>query len=100
MWVHGAFAILTIIAFGTLTLVLHEDMLLGVRAALGIATFIAVYWTARVAVDFFYYEHADWPNGWQFAIGHALLTGLFCAMAATYWLLILWHWWGIAGGRG
>jgi len=97
MWVHGAFAILTITAFGLLTLLLHRDMLLGVRAALGIAAFIATYWTARVAVDFFYYEHADWPKGRQFAIGHTLLTGLFCAMAATYWLLIFWHW-RIAGG--
>jgi len=100
MWVHGAFAILTITAFGSLTLLLHRDMLQGVRAALGLAAFIATYWTARVAVDFFYYEHADWPNGRQFAVGHALLTGLFCAMAATYWLLIFWHWRIGAGGNG
>jgi hypothetical protein len=99
MWVHGAFAVLTITAFGLLTLLLHEDMLLGVRAALGLAAFIATYWTARVAVDFFYYEHADWPKGRQFAIGHALLTGLFCAMAATYWLLIIWHWLIVGGGN-
>lgn len=91
MWVHGAFAILTITAFGLLTLLLHADLLLGVRAALGLAAFIATYWTARVAVDFLYYEHGDWPKGRQFAVGHVLLTGLFCAMAATYWLLIIWH---------
>ena len=100
MWVHGAFAILTITAFGLLTLLLPQDMLLPVRAALGIAAFIATYWTARVAVDFFYYEHADWPKGRQFAVGHALLTGLFCAMAATYWLLIFCHWRIAVGGNG
>ena len=100
MWVHGAFAILTITAFGLLTLLLHEDMLLGARAALGIAAFIAIYWTARVAVDFLYYEHADWPKGPRFAVGHALLTGLFCALATTYWLLIFWHWRIAAGGNG
>jgi hypothetical protein len=99
MWVHGAFAILTITAFALLTLLLHKDMLLGVRAALGVAAFIATYWTARAAVDFLYYEHADWPKGRQFAVGHALLTGLFCAMAATYWLLILWHWLIATGGK-
>ena len=44
MWVHGGFAVLTILAFGTLTLALHAEMLRGDRAALGLALFIvAVY---------------------------------------------------------
>src|SRR6202790_5037118 len=55
MWVHGGFAVLTIIAFGTLTLALHGEMLRGDRAALGLALFIGVYWALRIAVDFFYY---------------------------------------------
>ena len=92
MWVHGGFAILTIAAFGTLTLLLHGEMLRGDRAALGIATFIAVYWSSRITVDFLYYEHADWPKGRQFVVGHALLTGLFCALAATYLGLVAYHW--------
>src|ERR1700687_6222397 len=40
MWVHGAFAVLTIIAFGALTIGLHVEMLRGDRAALGVALFI------------------------------------------------------------
>lgn len=93
MWVHGAFAVLTIVAFGTLTLVLHDELLEleGGRAARALALFIGVYWTARVGVDVFYYRHEDWPRGWALVMGHVLLTSLFCALAATYLALFFWH---------
>jgi uncharacterized MAPEG superfamily protein len=91
MWVHGAFAVMTIIAFGTLTLALHTEMLRGDRAALGLAIFIGTYWTARIATDLFYYEHADWPRGRAFVVGHILLTSLFIALALTYLGVAAWH---------
>ena len=37
LWVQSGFTVLTIIAFGTLTLVLHTELLRGDRAALGLA---------------------------------------------------------------
>ena len=83
MWVHGGFAVLTIIAFGTLTLALHDELVRGDRAALGLALFIGVYWTARIVVDFTYYEHEDWPRGLGFVVGHVLLTLLFAFLAIT-----------------
>jgi len=90
MWVHGGFAVLTIIAFGTLTLALHAEMLRGDRAALGLALFIGVYWSLRIAVDFFYYEHADWPRGRGFVIGHILLTSLFAYLAIVNLGVVIW----------
>jgi alginate O-acetyltransferase complex protein AlgI len=91
MWVHGGFAVLTIVAFGVLTLVLHDEMLRGERAALAVAAFIGIYWTTRVVVDFTYYKHEDWPRGRAFVLGHVLLTLLFVYLAATYLGLFLWH---------
>ena len=85
MYVYGGFTVLTIAAFGVLTLFLHNEMLHGDRAATALAVFIAVYWTARIGVDFLYYEHKDWPAGAQFVAGHILLTALFFALATTYW---------------
>jgi hypothetical protein len=93
MWVHGAFAVLTIIAFGTLTLELHGEMLRGDRAALGVALFIGVYWALRIAVDFFYYDHTDWPSGPGFVAGHILLTSLFTYLTATNLGLVVWKVW-------
>ena len=63
LWGQGGFTVLTILAFGTLTLVLHRELLRGDRAALALACFIGFYWTARILVDSFYFSHEDWPKG-------------------------------------
>ena len=93
LWVQGGFTVLTIIAFGTLTLALHTEMLRGDRAALGLACFIGSYWTTRILVDAFYFSHEDWPQGREFVIGHILLTCLFVALASSYWGLFVWQAW-------
>jgi len=92
MWVHGGFAVFTIIAFGVMSLVLHEEMLRGDRAALALAFFIGLYWLLRIVVDFAYYSHQDWPAGFSFRIGHVLLTSLFVFLSASYLSVAAWHW--------
>jgi len=89
LWVQGSFTVLTIIAFGTLTLLLHQELLRGDRAGRALAAFIAVYWTVRIGVDAFYFSHEDWPKGRQFVVGHFLLTSLFLFLAVTYWITAL-----------
>jgi alginate O-acetyltransferase complex protein AlgI len=91
LWVQGGFTVLTIIAFGTLTLALHAELLRGDRAALGLAAFIGLYWTARILVDAFYFSHEDWPQGREFVVGHFLLTALFCFLAVSYLGLVGWR---------
>jgi hypothetical protein len=89
MWVYGAFTVLTIVAFGTLTLALRSSFLGGEPAAIGLAAFISVFWAARIGVDFLYFKHEDWPKGPEFVVGHALLTSLFAFLALGYGLLAL-----------
>jgi hypothetical protein len=89
LWVYGGFTVYTIAAFGTMTLLLHNEMLKGDRAAVGIALFIAIYWLARIVVDFTYFSPSDWPKGKQFVIGHILLTTLFTFLSATYFTVAL-----------
>ena len=93
LWVQSGFTVLTIIAFGTLTFVLHTELLRGDRAAMGLACFIGIYWTARILVDALYFAHRDWPKGTAFVVGHALLTLLFSVLAASYLGLFVWHVW-------
>ena len=93
LWVQSGFTVLTIIAFGILTLALHNELLRGDRAAMGLACFIGSYWTARILVDAFYFSSEDWPRGRQFVIGHILLTSLFAALASSYWGLFVWQVW-------
>lgn len=91
MWTYGGFIAFTILAFGILTLALHGEMLRGDRAALGLATFIGVFWAARIAVDALYFRHVGWPQGSRFVVGHVLLTSLFVALAVTYLGLVVRH---------
>jgi hypothetical protein len=93
LWVQSGFTVLSIIAFGTLTLVLHTELLRGDRAALGLACFIGIYWTTRIIVDALYFSHEDWPKGKGFVLGHTLLTLLFFGLAASYIGLFVWHVW-------
>jgi len=93
LWVQGGFTVLTIVAFGTLTLVLHGELLRGDDAALGLSCFIGVYWTARILVDAVYFSHSDWPKGQFFVIGHILLTSLFSFLALSYVGLFVWNVW-------
>jgi hypothetical protein len=84
LWVHGGFAVYTIASFGVLTLVLHDEILRGERAGMALAWFIGIYWLLRVVVDFTYYDHADWPTGNAFVVGHMLLNMLFVFLVVTY----------------
>jgi hypothetical protein len=93
LWVQSGFTVLTIVAFGVLTLTLHAELLRGDRAAMGLACFIGLYWTSRILVDAFYFSHSDWPTGRTFVVGHILLTCLFSALAASYLGLVIWHLW-------
>jgi hypothetical protein len=90
LWTYGGFTVLTIVAFGLLTAVLHDELLAGDRAALGLAAFIGVYWLARLGVDA-WYGHAGWPPGRAMVAGHVLLSGLFAALSATYLGLVAWQ---------
>ncbi|MDQ6711150.1 MAG: hypothetical protein M3Z11_11420 [Candidatus Dormibacteraeota bacterium] len=83
--------VFTIVAFGSLTLGLHREFLRGDRAALALAGFIGLYWVARIVVDTFYFDHADWPRGRAFVFVHVMLTGLFLALASTYIGLLMWR---------
>jgi hypothetical protein len=91
MWTYGGFTVLTIMAFGALTLGLHAEMLRGDRAALGIALFIGIYWACRIGVDALYFDHNDWPKGRMYVIGHIALTSLFVALTSVYLGLVIWH---------
>jgi alginate O-acetyltransferase complex protein AlgI len=91
LWVQSGFTVLTIIAFGFLTLVLHDEMLRGEKSALALTAFIGIYWTTRILVDAFYFSHSDWPKGRQFVIGHFLLTALFATLAVSYLGLFVWQ---------
>lgn len=93
LWVQSSFTVLTIIAFGTFTLALHNEFLQGNHVALGLSLYIGLFWTFRVGVDAFYFSHKDWPQGKLFVVGHVMLTSLFVSFMVSYLGLFCWHVW-------
>jgi alginate O-acetyltransferase complex protein AlgI len=98
MWTYGGFIVLTIASFGAMTLSLHGELVRGERGALHLAAFIGVFWLTRIVVDTFYFQHDDWPRGKGMVLGHVLLTSLFVCLAATYFGVVIWHWFAVQGG--
>ncbi|MEZ0327637.1 MAG: membrane bound O-acyl transferase family-domain-containing protein [Fimbriimonas sp.] len=92
VWTLGSFTTMTIAAFGTFTLVMHQELMRGDRAALAVACYIVLFWCVRLGTDIFYYKHADWPEGPQFVVGHALLNSLFAFLVFGYGGVLAWHW--------
>jgi hypothetical protein len=88
-WVYGSYILLCIVSFAALTWRLHDAFLAGELAARWMAGFIAIFWTVRVLVDLFWYDHRDWPPGNALVAGHALATSLFCTLAVVYWFTAL-----------
>src|SRR5262245_28468602 len=84
-WVYGFYILLCIVGFACLTWLLHDSFLAGESAARALAAFIAVFWTVRVLVDLFWYDHRDWPPGNSLVVGHAMVTSFFCTLAVIYW---------------
>jgi hypothetical protein len=87
-WVYGLYIVLCIVSFAVLTWQLHDSFLAGDPAARWLAGFIAVFWTVRVLIDVFWYDHRDWPAGNSLVVGHALVTSLFTALATVYWCVV------------
>lgn len=90
MWTYGGFVVLTIVGFAVMTLVLHEELLRGDRAAVAFAIFAFVYWVVRLLVDAFYFDTRDWPNGPLFEVGHVMLNSLFVLIATGYGGAAVW----------
>ncbi len=81
MVVYYLFTGFTIVIFGSLTLYLRNDIVTGDRVASLLALVIGIWWTARILVDAFVFDHEDWPEGRRYVIGHIVLTSGFVGMA-------------------
>lgn len=83
-WVYGVFIVLTIIGMGTLTLVNVHAMASGEPVARSLAAFIALFWSARLLVQFLVFDARTYlTNGWL-KLGYHVLTVAFIVLPAIY----------------
>ncbi len=81
--VYYLFTGVTIVMFGSLTLYLRDEILDKDPVASLLALAIGVWWTARILVDIFIFDHKDWPEGKKYIVGHVVLTSGFVGMAGV-----------------
>lgn len=83
IWVHGVFIVLTIAGFGVLTLILPADLAARTPLARAICGFIALFWLARLAVQFFVFDAKPFLKGAFLNAGYHGLTFVFVYQAAV-----------------
>jgi hypothetical protein len=82
--VHGGFIVLTIVAFGLITLVASAELVGGTFIALLLCAFIGVFWFTRLMIQLFYFDARPWLTTWWRKYGYAALYGVFAYLATVY----------------
>lgn len=85
-WVYGAFIVLTIVSFGTVTLLHAPEMVDGAPLGRSLSVVIALFWTARLVVQWFVLDAKPFLTRPLYRIGYHLLTVAFVYLSAVYWL--------------
>ncbi|HUF61680.1 MAG TPA: hypothetical protein VMN36_06365 [Verrucomicrobiales bacterium] len=89
-WVYGAFIVGIIIAFGLLSLLLAPQLARGGATSLALIILIAVFWSARLGVQFFVFDVRQHLTRPLYRIGYRLLTGNLVALVLVYGGTALW----------
>lgn len=83
-WVYGAFIVLIIVSFGTLTLVHAEALADASPLARTVCAMIALFWGTRLAVQFFVFDAEPFLTNRFYRIGYHGLTLVFAALVMIY----------------
>ena len=84
VWVHGAFIVLTIIGFGVLSLINSTELASGTILARCVCGFIAFFWGARLAVQFFCFSPKAYLRTLTLKVGYHGLTVVFAYLTVVY----------------
>jgi len=84
IWVHGAFVVLTIVGFGIISLIQAENLAAGSPLARSMCTLMGVFWLARLAVQFFFFDAREHLFHWALRLGYHSLTVAFAYLSVVY----------------
>ena len=84
VWVHGAFIVLIILGFGTLSLGMSAELAAGTPLARAVCLLIALFWAIRLAVQFFYFDASAYLKTRFLKVGYHGLTVVFAFHTLVY----------------
>jgi hypothetical protein len=83
-WVYGAFIVLTVVSFGTLSLVFAPRLASGDELGRALAAVIALFWLARLSVQLFVFDARPFLTTWFCKAGYHALTFVFIVLAIVF----------------
>lgn len=83
-WVYGSFIVLVIFSFGALTLFYADELASDASFPRAVCAVIAIFWLARLAVQFFVFDAKPFLTTTFLRIGYHGLTLLFAALVFIY----------------
>ncbi|MCU0437885.1 MAG: hypothetical protein MUC49_08200 [Raineya sp.] len=90
-WTYAGYILVINFCFGLVSLFGTDELLNGSFLAKCITFFIAIYWFARVLIQFLYFDKTNAPKGWFFTLGEIGLVGLFVLFTVVYALAFLYN---------
>ena len=84
VWTHGAFIVLVIIGFGTMSLLNARELAGGAALARMFCGFIAVFWLARLFIQFFVFDARPYLKRPLLKLGYHGLTVVFAYLGLVY----------------
>ena len=84
VWLHGAFIVLVIIAFGTISVALAEELAAGGILARAVCGFIGFFWALRLAAQFLIFDAKPFLRNVWLKAGYYGLTLVFAYHAVVY----------------
>ena len=83
-WTYGAYIWCTNLAFGLVSALAPDWLLDRSPLAAAVTGFIALYWGARVVIQFAYFDRSDAPPGAHVRLAEAGLVALFVYLTFVY----------------
>lgn len=83
-WVYGGFIVLVIVSFGLLTLLHADELASTAPLARSICAIIAIFWLARLVVQFFVFDARPFLTSTFLRVGYHGLSLLFIALVFIY----------------
>ena len=84
IWTHGAFVLLTIVAFGVVSLAFPAALASGEPLARAVCGFIAAFWAIRLFIGFFLFDAKPHLTRRSLKLGYHGLTVVFAFFVLCY----------------
>lgn len=83
-WTYAGYICVSNFCFGLLTTFLPESLIDGTSLAAAVTGFIALWWAARVVIQFAYFDRSQAPKGLFYVVAEIALVVLFFVLTLIY----------------